>query len=231
MNRIFTRSTVVFLLAMAMFASTAGAQEAAAKAPGYVEFDAKSLFGGAAPKVEVNLPKALLRVAAAAVQLDQPEFSAVLNSLDVIRVQVYEQDGVAPQVETTAPVEVDTTAFDTALAGLRQDPAWMQTVKVQEGQADESVNGFVKVGDDGHVQGLAVIVNDLPKTLVFVNIVGNIEPESLGKVLAYAMQGHVDVTEFRNLFGQGIAGIVPPGPPSAPSAPEPATEAEPAAAP
>ncbi len=213
-------------LVLAVGAPTAVGDAAMSALPGYVDFDMKAIAGGVKPQVEVNLPKALLRVAAAAVAQEQPDLVEVLNSLELIRVQVYEAPSAEAAPEEVAggpvaPVKLGSDTLDLALAKLQQDSGWMQTVKVQEDGETESVQVFMKTGENGNVQGLAVFVNDLPETLVFVNIAGDIEPEMLGKVAAFATQGQMDLSQLGVMLQQGMGAAVPgvPGAPTAPAVP------------
>jgi hypothetical protein len=222
-----------FAVAMIALVLAAGALVAAGddalSLPGYVDFDMKTISGGMKPQVEVNLPKALLRVAAAAMVQEQPDLMEVLDALELIRVQVYEapsgeaapEGGVTEPVVPAAPVNPGSDTLDVALARLQEDSGWMQTIKVQEDGETESVQVFMKAGENGNVQGLAVFVNDLPESLVFVNIAGDIQPELLGKAVAFATQGKMDISQLGALLEQSMGGAVSgvPGAPTAPVAP------------
>ena len=144
--------------------------------PGFVSFDGPG-HRGLKHDTTVSLGPRVLRFAANHTDED-PETQALLRSIDGVRVQVYEM---------TSEADLDAILADMGERGPTLfDEAWSPIVKVKEDQ--ETV--FLYLKQDGEtILGLAVIAVDAEE-FVFVNVMGNIDPEQLA-----AIASHVPYTD------------------------------------
>ena len=160
------RFWIVGLAALLSF--SVAAQEDELKAlPGYVDFgQLDSVYGE--PKVRINIGGFLLGFVAAAAKED-PEAAALMKGLEGVRISIYSTGGkVAPAMEHLTQVK-------TMLQGQNWEPI------VQVNEQGEQVQIFMKADGEG-MQGLTVMaVNG--EEAVFLNILGSIDPDQLGKVM------------------------------------------------
>jgi hypothetical protein len=142
--------------------------------PGYIDFAAMDAVYGE-PNVMINIGGSLLRLMAIASKED-PEAAALMESLAGVRISVYPTAGnTEPGLEQIARVKK-----------VLQAESWEPVVQVRE--TNEEVQIFMKT-DEGGMQGLAVMAVD-EEEAVFINIIGELDPAQLGKVME---QLNVDV--------------------------------------
>ena len=136
---------------------------------GYVEFtNLDSVYGE--PKVLVNLNKTMLGFVSK-LNVSDPDTNELISKLEGVRVYVYDIAGNdGPALDLIAEVSKDIQAKN-----------WLPIVSVNE--EDEKVRIFTKITDDV-MDGLVVMVveNDHEGEAVFINIVGEIDPEQISKV-------------------------------------------------
>ena len=136
---------------------------------GQVDFNSlTSIYGE--PRVMINLGGPLMKIISAAAAED-PQAAAILQDLDGIKVNIYNTDGNT----------------DPALDQLKQAKAaleaaqWQPIVQVKE--QGENVQMFAQVEGD-MMQGMAImVVNE--EEAVFINILGQINPAEVGKVIEH----------------------------------------------
>ena len=135
---------------------------------GYVDLgDLTDVYGE--PNVEINLGPSMLGFAAAIVGADDPEAQALFSGLKSVRLRIYDIDGSAE----AALVQIQKTSKQLFAKG------WEQIVKVKED--GEDVRVFLKMVDN-KIEGMTVLVAGDEDQAVFINIIGSIEPEDLGKL-------------------------------------------------
>lgn len=158
---------LVALAVLGLCAPVAAQEDELKDLPGYVDFGELQNFYGE-PKVMINIGSMLLGFMGAAAK-DDPDAAALLDGLKGVRVNVYATDGeLAPAMDKVQQVK-------NLLAGQ----AWEPIVQVNE--EGEQVQVFMKADDTG-MQGLTVMaVNG--EEAVFVNILGQIDPEKIGEVM------------------------------------------------
>jgi len=138
-------------------------------APGYIDFDNLSFFKGKEKKVEVSIKSPLLKFVSTAASKENPELSELLQNLQLIKVNVF---------------EIDATEFDEVKSIIQstskelESKNWENIVRVKE--KEEQVEIFTNFSDDQLSGFVIMVVNN--KEAVFVNIIGNIDPEQLGKL-------------------------------------------------
>ncbi len=153
----------------ACLALPAAAQEDELKAlPGYVDFGSLEAVYGE-PKVMVNIGGMLLNFMSKAAGAEDPETAQLMEGLKGVRINVYETGGeLLPAMDQLQDVK-----------SMLSSQNWEPIVQVNED--DENVQIFIKLDGEG-VQGLTVMaVND--EEAVFMNILGNMDPEKLGQVM------------------------------------------------
>ena len=161
---------LVGLMALSTGVATANQSEDFTKHPGYVSFEGLGHFEAEEALVEIDLTEALLHIAAQIVDASDPELSSVLGKLKLVRVQKFaleERDGdevEAKVVEMAKKLETD---------------GWTRVVRVREDI--DHVYVYFKL-DDGIVQGITVMAIENWDTAAFVNIVGEIDPEQIGRL-------------------------------------------------
>lgn len=153
------------------------------KLPGYVDFGPMaSIFGEEDATVEVFLEPNLLSMVAAVTQNSDPELSDMLRKLKQIRVQTYKIGEVRAD-----KVEEKTTEVAKRLEGN----GWQTVVRVRERKQGQTYVYMKWV--DKKVQGLVVMnVNPQEDEASFVNIVGEIDPEQLGRL---GTKFHIDALD------------------------------------
>ena len=98
-----------------------------------------------------------------------PRRRRCIKGLKGVRINIYSTEGqVTPAMEQSTTVK-----------SMLQGQKWEPIVQVNED--DEQVQIFMKADGEG-MQGLTVMVVD-PEEAVFVNILGSIDPDQLGKVM------------------------------------------------
>ena len=168
MKRILMNKFVIGLFS-ALLALPAIAQEDELKdLPGYVDFgDLSATYGE--PKITINLGGTMLNFVGIMSSAESPETSDLISKLKGIRVQIFTMD-------ENADAAID--QFAKTKSGLKSS-GWEPIVQVNED--DEQVLVYMKM-DSGKMEGMTVMVVDNEEA-VFVNIIGQLNPAELGKVM------------------------------------------------
>ena len=153
----------------ALLALPAMAQEDELKdLPGYVDFgDLSATYGE--PKITINLGGTMLSFVGMMSASESPETSELISKLKGIRVQIYETD---------ENVEAAKNQYS-KVKGQLKSSGWEPIVQINED--DEQVLVYMKM-DGGNMEGMTVMVVD-GEEAVFVNIIGQLNPAELGKVM------------------------------------------------
>lgn len=146
--------------------------------PGYVDFEALGGFKDMSASVEVYLKGSLLVIAREALRHDEPELANILDKIHLVRVNVFELE--LDQEEALAKKTEE-------LASKMEKKGWEIAVRVRE--EDENVYVYTLPGDDDMINGLVVMVIETEgrgrhadNEFTFVNIVGSINPEDVGRL-------------------------------------------------
>lgn len=158
-------------LVMLGIAAPAWAQDDVTRDPGYVDFGRIEQWFDREPKLEVNIKGVLLELVAEASRNEDPELADLLRRLKAIQVR-----GFALDRDQYGDVERRTSE----LAQRLERQGWETFARVRED--DERVDMFVRTRD-GAIAGLVVmVVSPGEDESVFVNIVGDIRPEQIGRI-------------------------------------------------
>ncbi|NNJ64727.1 MAG: DUF4252 domain-containing protein [Xanthomonadales bacterium] len=157
------------LVLTAFLAVPAVAQEDALKDyPGYVDFgELNSIFGE--PTVQISIGESLLGLVGSLSAKEDPEAAEVFKRLNGVRVNVFESIDV--------PAEGVDLVKD--ISAQLSDRGWESVVTVNS--EDEQVRIFMMISDD-RVEGITVMAVE-PTEAVFVNVIGNINPAELERVM------------------------------------------------
>lgn len=144
------------------------------KMAGYVDFEELGLVNEFEPSIEVFLRGPLLKLAREAVKHDEPDLASALDNIKLIRVNVFDLD------------EID--GFDTkdllqktkTLATNLEKQGWEIAIRVRE--RHEHIYVYLLPGKNEDIDGLVVMVIEDDDQAVFVNIVGTIDPEQIGRI-------------------------------------------------
>lgn len=153
----------------ALLALPAMAQEDALKDfPGYVDFgELSSIFGE--PAVQISIGASLLNLVGSLSAEEDPEAAELFKKLNGVRVNVFE-------TETMAEGAVDLVKD---ISSKLSSSGWESVVTVNS--ADEQVRVFMKINAE-MVDGITVMAIE-ENEAVFVNVIGNINPEELKRVM------------------------------------------------
>jgi hypothetical protein len=145
------------------------AQEDALKDfPGYVDFGELSLVFGE-PTVQISVGESLLGLVSSLSASEDPEAAELFNRLNGVRVNVFETDSMADgAVDLVKDV-----------SSRLSDLGWESVVTVNSNE--EQVRIFMMI-NDSQVEGITVMAVEETEA-VFVNVIGSINPEELGRVM------------------------------------------------
>ena len=163
MKRFLTISLLVLMISIPVFS-----EDDVTRHPGYVDFNGLTGITESDTSVEIYLSKPLLKLLAA-VNSDDQELKELLEKLVMIRVEIFE---VNDQESGT----FDKFIGDVSKKILKQK--WDRLIKARE--KDEHVEIFVHMDDDA-INGLLIMALEKEEA-VFVNIIGELDLEMMGKL-------------------------------------------------
>jgi hypothetical protein len=148
--------------------------------PGYVDFgELSAVFGE--PTVQISVGESLLGLVSSLSASEDPEAAELFNRLNGVRVNVFE-------TESMADGAVDLIKD---VSSTLSEHGWEAVVTVNSN--DEQVRVFMMINDN-QVEGITVMTVEETEA-VFVNVIGSISPEELGKVMEnfdIELDGHGD---------------------------------------
>jgi hypothetical protein len=162
--------SVLMGVVMAVLVGFGGTQASAQS--GFYPIEEMGIFAPGDLEVDVDLSGAMLQVAAAAMENQDASIVELVANLERVRVQV----GTPSTVDAAAVAQKMADAH-TALSGA----GWQKIVSVEEGS--EKVYLYA-IESAGNIAGLTALVNEGGEEVVVVNIVGDIDPQTLGRLLA-----------------------------------------------
>ncbi|RBP51262.1 DUF4252 domain-containing protein [Arenicella xantha] len=143
-------------------------------AQGQIDFADLSSFYGE-PKVEINLSASLMKIIGSfADEEEDPEVANILANLESIKVRVYNLNGELEKANST---------IDRVSGELKTDN-WETLVTVNNNEENQKVRIFSK-STLNVIDGVVVMVVSPEKDggeAVFINIVGEIDPDNIAKV-------------------------------------------------
>lgn len=168
------RSYCVLIVLLALGVGPARADTAVEEQPGYVDLSDLGLPSGTEATVEVNLRGAVLRLIGAASRGEEPEFAEMIDKLQLIRVLIF-------PLKDLDPTRVQDRIA--ALGSRVEQQGWEKVVRVKE--REEQAHVYLKLTGEQIAGLLVMAVDNSDKgedAVVFVNIVGQIDPEQIGRL-------------------------------------------------
>jgi len=184
--RIFAISVLIMLMAVTALADP---REDYEKMAGYVDFAELGLTDRVEPKVEVLLQGPLLKICRATLENEEPGLASALDEIKLIRVNVFDVDDLDSKA-----LSKNTKALSDAL----EKKGWEMAVRVRE--RDEDVYIYLLPGKDDLIEGLVVMAIEHDDA-TFVNIVGIIDPEKIGRIGRSIHINGLDMYDFDDYDG------------------------------
>lgn len=170
-------SLALFLLAIAV--NPAAAQDTL----GIYPVEDLGILDPANLEVDINLEGSTLKIAAGAMQDQDPRLQELVSNLTRVRVQVGSIEGMDQRVVSDRIATV---------AAQLEAQGWVPVVRVvSEG---EQIHVFSIDGSDGNIAGLTALVNDGGEEAVVANLAGSIDPVLLGSMISHL--GEMDFDQF-----------------------------------
>lgn len=162
----------IFLSALALTIPVAHAATVSVESqPGYVDLGTFVPSESGGQFVEVNLHGTLLRLASRIAGKDDPEVGKLLQGLHAVRINVVSLDE-----SNRADLEQRADSIRDSLVSK----GWQKVVTVRESKDHVSI--YMKSGADDTIEGITLTVLGKDGEAVFLNVVGNIQPEQLALV-------------------------------------------------
>lgn len=138
--------------------------------PGFVDFADLGIGSPGELSLGVSLSGPILRLVAEATRGEEPGFAELIDKLQGIFAKVYE----VPAGERSS---IDRIARSTVRR--LEGRGWHTVVELHDGGA----SSYLQVRTAGElIQGLAVVFVETDGTVGFINVVGNITPEEVGRI-------------------------------------------------
>ena len=141
------------------------------KEPGYVDFGDFTEFENSTKVTEVILDEDLLSVLATMSDESDPNIMEILNGIRLVKANVYEISEENKELLKKRIKEIDSKLSNTK---------WKRIVKTRGDE--ELANVYIKLNNDKKIIGLAVTNFEKGGEAAFVNIVGNIDLSTIGKL-------------------------------------------------
>ncbi len=165
-------SKTVLSIALIFIATlTFGQKNDYTKYKGFVDFGNLEKFETSEEVVEVVIEEHLLRMVAKMAGKNEPELSNVLDGIKLIKVHTF---GVS---EENFP-ELATIVKDVDKKLMKD--GWDRIVKTRS--KEEVVSVFILTSNEENIDGLVVTTVEKGREAVFVNIVGDIDLETIGEL-------------------------------------------------
>lgn len=162
-------TTAIFMFAA--FINTNAQRGDYSDEPGYVDFGSLELMNSAESVAEVILEEKLLRMVSKMAKNEDQELSELIAGLKLIRVHSFE---VSPDNIDQILDRIDSIDKDLS------KKAWDRIVRIKG--REENVNIYIKTTSDENIAGLVVAAVDENDQATFVNIVGDINLETIGRL-------------------------------------------------
>ena len=167
MNKIKIIITTVALLSINVLAQSTDVT----KEPGYVDFGDFTVFENSTKVTEVILDEDLLSVLATMSNESDPNIMSILNGIKLVKANVYEISDENKDLLRKRINEIDSKLTNSN---------WKRIVKTRS--EEEMANVYIKLNNDKKIVGLAVTNFEKGGEAAFVNIVGNIDLVTIGKL-------------------------------------------------
>ena len=165
-----TLSGFILLIILITFSQVSGQKKDYSKEPGYIEFGDMSSLESGEMVAEVLLEDNILKMVAKLTQNKEPELSSLVSGIKLIKVNVFEVTS-----DNRSSIKSKMKSIQNDIEGK----GWDRIVRMKD--KNEAADVYIKASDDGII-GLLVMSLDENDEAAFVNIVGNINLETIGKL-------------------------------------------------
>lgn len=166
------KSKTLLSIALLFIATlTFGQKNDYTKYKGFVDFGNLEKFETSEEVVEVVIEEHLLRMVSKMAGKNEPELSSVLDGIKLIKVHTF---GISE--ENYAELADIVKKVDKKL----MNDGWDRIVKTRS--KDEVVSVFILTSNEENIDGLVVTTVEKGSEAVFVNIVGDIDLETIGEL-------------------------------------------------
>ncbi len=159
-----------YLFSILLFPVLLLAQTDITKHPGYADFGDLSAFEQGDNITEVFIEEGLIKMVAKLAKSDDPQLSTMLDDIKLVKVNTFKADSKAGK-DVRSRIE----KIDKDLMAKK----WERIVRVRD--KNEYVNIYVKTSSSGF-EGLVITTFDSNGEAAFVNIVGRIDLDKIGKL-------------------------------------------------
>lgn len=153
------------------FISLTAQEKDYSKYPGYVDFGSLKEFQSEERVTEVFLSENILNMVSKMTKEKEPEVSGLINGLKLIKVHAFD---VTEGNKERLLARVEDINKQVA------NQNWERIIKVRDNS--ENVNVYIKTNENDDIVGLLVMSVEPDSEAAFVNIVGTINMESIGKL-------------------------------------------------
>jgi hypothetical protein len=183
------RSSTCWLLACGLLlVATTPMAQSIESLPGYFALEQLGVFGDGELEVDIDLRGAMAKIVSAATANEDPQFSAAMEKIQRIRVQV---GSVADRDQTVIRATIDGAVKRLEASG------WYRTVTVRD---EEEAVVVLALEQAGLLRGLTVFVHDGDEEVVLVNIAGDMDPEAIGSLISNVDQ----LGSLREAIAEGV---------------------------
>lgn len=143
--------------------------------PGYVDLDLLPQIRDAEPNIEVNLSGTLLNLLAESMRGEDEDFAILVSGLRSIRVRIFDGSG---NDEPIAPTDIVAGQIRSLANRLSRD-GWESVVRLRDD--NNQIHILLRTADSS-IAGLVALFSDPEGSFGFINIVGNFDPQRLGRL-------------------------------------------------
>ncbi len=189
-NHNYSKLSSIFLSVLLLFiASSSFAQKSDySKYKGYVDFGDLSKFETDEEVTEVLIEEHLLRMVSKMAGKSEPELASVLDGIKLIKVNTFGVSNENYQQLAKLVKDIDAELLN---------KGWDRIVKTRS--KNEVVNVFILTSDEEKIDGLVVTSVEKNDEAAFVNIVGNIDLETIGELSdKFDIPSISDLNEHKN---------------------------------
>jgi len=166
-----TNSLIISVLMLIFCVSLSAQKKDYTKYAGYVEFGDLSAYEDGGEVTEVLIEEHLLKMVAKIAVNEEPEMGEVLKGLKLVKVHTFQV--------TEANYESLKTKITSINESLMSNQ-WDRIVRTKSNK--EMVNVFIKTASEESIEGLVVTMVEKSGDAVFVNIVGDINLETISRL-------------------------------------------------
>ncbi len=165
------KTKIVLMLMMFLSIALLAQKNDYTRYKGYVDLGSFDSFDDSEQFTEVLIEEHLIRMVAKVAKNREPELSDILEGIKLVKVHAFETDDSSFEELKDRASKID---------GELLSKDWDRIVKVRS--RGEFVNVYIKTGNEDLIYGLVVASVEKNGEAAFVNIVGDINLETIGRL-------------------------------------------------